>query len=85
MMQALLIVCQRREIQPLLDAFEDWNEDAKIIVYGYTSKESDGFILIHWNQLVPIDFQDKQLKADPGIIDYVVYDVPLRSPKATTA
>jgi len=84
MMQALLILCQRREIQPLLEAFEEWDEEAKIILYGYTSKERDGFILMHWNQLVPIDFQDKQLKADPGIIDYVVYDVPAHPTKATT-
>jgi len=82
-MQALLILCQRREIQPLLEAFEDWNEEAKVILYGYSSKERDGFILMHWNQRIPLDFQDKQLKADPGIIDCVVYDVPARPTKAT--
>jgi len=83
-MQALLILCQRRELQPLLEAFEEWDEEATIVLYGYTSKECDGFILMHWNQLIPIGFQDKQLKADPGIMDYLVYDVPAHPTKAAT-
>ena len=83
-MQALLILCHRRELQPLLEALEDWKEEATIVLYGYTSMAREGFILMHWNHLIPLGFQDKQLKADPGIIDYVVYDVLAHPTKATT-
>ena len=75
-MQALVIVCQRREIVHLLDALEDWKGDGNIILYGSTPKAQDGFIVMHWTQPIPRAFEHKQLKADPGIIDYLVYDLP---------
>ena len=83
-MQTLLILCQRRDLEHVLDALEDWKDEGKVLLYGYTSKESDGFILMHWTQLLPIAFQEKQLKADPGIIDYVVYDVLSQPTTSTT-
>ncbi len=75
-MHGLLIVCRKRALESLLDAMEDWHEDARILLYGTTSKAQDGFIVMHWTQPMPPAFQEKQLKADPGIIDYVVYDLP---------
>lgn len=73
-MQALLIVCNRRDVTHLVDVLEDWKGDADIVLYGYTNKNQDGFILMHWNQLISDTFQEKQLKQDPGIIDYLVYE-----------
>ncbi len=83
-MQALVIVCQRRDVQSLLDTLEDWKGQGNITLYGYTPKERDGFIVMHWTQPVPVTFQEKQLKADPGIIDYVIYDVPERPTEMIT-
>ncbi len=76
MHQALVITCYKRDIESLLDALVDWKEEGTILVYGYTNKAHDGFIVMHWNQPIPATFQEKQLKADPGIRDYVVYDLP---------
>lgn len=85
-MQAVVITCQRRDLDHLLDAFEDWTNDgdAKIVLYGYTNKQQDGFIVLHWTQPITETFHQKQLKADPGIIDYVIYDLPSPQPVHTT-
>ncbi len=83
-MQALVIVCQRRELDTLLDALEDWKGQGDITLYGSTPKERDGFIVMHWTQPVPVAFQEKQLKADRGIIDYVIYDVSAPPTETTT-
>ncbi len=85
-MQGLLITCQRRDLNHLVDALDDWKEggDAKIALYGYTNKLQDGFILMHWTAPITEGFQQKQLKDDPGIIDYVVYDLESQpTPPAT--
>jgi hypothetical protein len=76
-MHALLITCERRDLEHLLDALGDWQTDgeAKIVLYGTTNKLQDGFILMQWNQPISEGFQRMQLKADPSIFDYVVYDL----------
>jgi hypothetical protein len=76
-MQTLLILCERRDLTQLVDALGDWQTEgeAKILLYGTTNKQSDGFILMQWNQPITEGFQRMQLKADPGILDYVVYDL----------
>ncbi len=83
-MHTVLILCQRRDVTHLVDVLEDWKDDAVILVYGYTNKLQDGFILMHWNQPIPARFQDMQLRQDPGILDYVVYDLT-QQPTPTTA
>jgi hypothetical protein len=55
---------------------EDWKEDAPIILCGTTPKTQDGFILMRWKEGVPTTFQEMQLQRDPGVIDYLVYDMP---------
>jgi len=75
-MQALVIVCQPRALEHLLDVLEDWKGDGNIVLYGSTPKVQDGFIVMHWTQPIPRAFEHKQLKADPGIIEYVIYDLP---------
>ncbi|GAC1357888.1 MAG: hypothetical protein NVSMB44_04450 [Ktedonobacteraceae bacterium] len=75
-MQVLLIICQRREIAKLVDFLSDWKTaGGNILLYGYTNKATDGFILMQWDQPIPTGFQENQLKQDPGIIDYLIYDV----------
>jgi len=77
-MHTLLILCERRDLAHLVDALGDWQNEgeAKIVLYGTTNKQSDGFIFMQWNQPITEGFQRMQLKADPGILDYVVYDLP---------
>ena len=84
--QALVLLCQKRDIDHLLDFLEDYAEDASIVKYGYTSKQQDGFIAMHWYKPMPFNFQEMQLKQDTGILDYVVYDLPAlsHSPQPTT-
>ena len=81
-MHTLLITCERRALAHLIDALDDWQTegDAKIVLYGTTNKQGDGFIFMQWNRPISEDFQRKQLTADPGILDYVVYDLPSSSP-----
>jgi hypothetical protein len=78
-MHTLLILCGRRDLDHLLDALGDWQTEgeAKIVLYGTTNKVQDGFILMQWSHPITEGFQRMQLKADPGILDYVVYDLPL--------
>ncbi len=83
-MQALIIFCQRREQEAILDMLEDWIEHGTVTVYGSTLKAHEGFILMHWTQAVPTAFQEKQLKADPGITDYLIYDMPPILPQSDT-
>lgn len=60
----------------LVDFLGDWETaGGTILLYGYTNKVQDGFILMQWEQPIPQGFQDSQLKQDPGIIDYLIYDV----------
>ncbi len=75
-MQVLQIICQAREITKLVDFLNDWKTaGGHVLLYGYTKKAQEGFILMQWEQPIPQGFQDKQLKQDPGIIDYLIYDV----------
>ncbi len=85
-MQAVLITCQRRDLDHLLDALGDWKQEgeAEIVLYGYTNKLQDGFLLMHWTKPITEGFQRMQLKADPGIIDYVVYDLSRQKPTSAT-
>lgn len=73
-MYILQITCQRRELMKLVDVLGDWKTTGgKILLYGYTQKAHDGFILMQWEQPISAGFQDTQLKQDPGIIDYLIY------------
>ena len=74
-MHALLIVCHRRDLDALVDVLADWKDKATIVLYGYTHKQQEGFILMHWNQPLPKPFQLHQLQQDQGILDYLVYDL----------
>lgn len=82
-MHMLLILCQRRDLDHLVDVLEDWQGEGEIIRYGYTNKMQDGFILMQWNKPLTEGFQQKQLKEDPGIIDYLVYDTAQQSTPVT--
>ncbi len=85
-MQTVLITCQRRDLDHLLDALGDWKQEgeAEIVLYGYTNKLQDGFLLMHWTKPITEGFQRMQLKEDPGIIDYVVYDLSRQKPTSAT-
>ena len=85
-MHTLLITCERRDVDHLLDALGDWKDEgeARIVLYGTTNKLQDGFILMQWNQPLTEGFERMQLKADPGILDYVVYDLPSLHPPIPT-
>ncbi len=70
----VFITCQRKALMPLVDVMSDWKmEGAEIVLYGYTGKAQDGFLLMRWNHTPSEGFQHKQLKADPDILDYLIY------------
>lgn len=79
-MQAVVILCQRREQEAVLEMLDAWREQSSITVYGITPKGNEGFIVTHWTPTVPVAFEDQHLKADPRIIDYLIYDVPAVRP-----
>ena len=82
-MHVLFILCQRRDLHHLVDVLGDWQGEGDILLYGYTNKMQDGFILMQWNTPITEDFQQKQLKDDPGIIDFLVYDAPQHATPTT--
>lgn len=82
-MYVLLILCQRRDLAHLVDVLADWHDEGEIVCYGYSNKMQDGFILMQWKGPLDEGFQQKQLKDDSGIIDYVVYDALLHNTSVT--
>jgi len=71
----LLVLCERRELNALLDTFGDWKvEGAQILLHGVTNKAKDGFVLMHWSKPIPEGFKQKQLQGDKGILDFLVYE-----------
>ncbi|HZO72574.1 MAG TPA: hypothetical protein VFB60_10265 [Ktedonobacteraceae bacterium] len=72
----MLIVCAKRQVRAIADAFEDWKtegEGLEVRLYGVTAKAGDGFLLLAWNKPIPQKFFEK-LRKDEDIFDYVTYE-----------
>ncbi|HYU71571.1 MAG TPA: hypothetical protein VEL31_02730 [Ktedonobacteraceae bacterium] len=70
----MLIVCVKRELDSLVEEFEDWRDDGmQAKLYGITEKAQDGFILLEWSTPIPDHFTSK-LKRDEDILDVLTFD-----------
>lgn len=70
----LFILCRKRQLQAIVDEYEDWQgEGVTIKLYGVTKKTHDGFIVLEWQRPLTERFETN-LKADEDIIDYLVFD-----------
>lgn len=76
----MLIICRKRELNALVDEFEDWRETGgmQVKLYGITEKAQDGFILLEWSTPIPDYFRSK-LTRDEDILDVFTFD-PLFRP-----
>ena len=82
-MTKLTILCEKRELDALVDTFGDWKEEgAEILLYGATEKANDGFILMRWSRPIPQGFIQRQLKEDESILDYFTEDATDQSQRA---
>lgn len=76
MRRFLSLLCQKQELQGIVDELDDWKgEGATIQVYGTTHKGHRGFVLILWSQPIPPRFISK-LNNDHDMLDYYIYDDP---------
>ena len=79
-MTLLLVLCERRELDALVDTFGDWKEEgAHVLLHGVTNKAKDGFLLMHWAKPLPEGFKQRQLQEDDGILDFLIYDLTEQS------
>lgn len=73
----MIVFCLKRELEALLDEYQDWIEEGlRILSHGKTSKCDDAFILIEWSKPIPWKFHHKLLN-DDDIMDYLILDHPL--------
>ena len=72
-MHIMLILCEKRQREALLDELNDWQEEgAQIFLSGITNKASVGFIFLEWGKPIPDTFRLK-MREDRDIIDYLVF------------
>jgi hypothetical protein len=72
----LLVVCQKRQLETVMQQFEDWNVkqgiEVTMILYGTMQKSNDGFVLFALNKPLPEGVY-LNLELDPDIVDFVHY------------
>ncbi len=81
------IHCPRRLVKSLVADFERQFVDGTVSVYdyGYSHRFKQGYIILSWDTLLPLSFQ-QQLDTDPRLDDYTVYVLPQdNSYRPTTA
>ena len=82
----LMIICQKRQLQNLMDEFEDWNTqqgiEIRVLLYGTMQKSDEGFVLFALNKPLP-ECVYTNLVVDPDILDYVHYENPPQTPQST--
>jgi hypothetical protein len=75
----MLVVCVKRELDAIVDEFEDWRETGmQVKLYGITEKASEGFILLEWRTPIP-DYFTNKLTRDEDVLDVLTFD-PLFRP-----
>ncbi len=72
----MLVTCNKRELEKIVDEFADWKDEGLAVkLYGVTAKARDGFVLLEWSKPIPARFAAK-LKQDTDMLDYLIYDAP---------
>lgn len=74
----MIVLCTARYVSNIADEFSDWFTDeggAEILLYGTTTKEQQGFLLLNWTAPIPERFTRK-LQTDSDITDFVVCPAP---------
>jgi hypothetical protein len=73
----LLVLCDKRQVQTIVEEFEDWNKEegleVKVVLYGITQKAHDGFVLLELKKPLPEGVYIN-LVTDDDILDYVQYN-----------
>jgi hypothetical protein len=84
MADLLMILCDKRQVQTIVEEFEDWKLkpgiELSILLYGITQKANDGFILLELEKPLPEGVYTN-LVVDDDIVDYVL--CTLSSPTTT--
>ena len=66
-------------LQSMVEAFEEQfaaqPEEVAVLDFGYTRKQSQGYIVVEWSSEVDEAFL-AQLTADADVVDYSVYTIP---------
>lgn len=79
-MQDMFLTCNPRWVRSLADEITDvlieQHAEATILLYGITTKQKEGFLVIEWEETVPNAFRER-MAHDQDITDFVIYDVPV--------
>jgi hypothetical protein len=75
MADLLLVLCDKRQVQTIVEEFEDWKQkpgiELSVLLYGITQKTNDGFVLLELNKPLPEGVY-MNLVTDDDIVDYVL-------------
>lgn len=83
----LLIVCDKRHVETIMQEFEDWNlnegVEINVVLHGITQKAHDGFVLLELKTPLPEGVYTN-LVLDDDIYDYIQYNplTPIVLPSA---
>jgi hypothetical protein len=81
----LMVLCDKRQVQTIVEEFEDWKQkpgiELSVLLYGITQKTNDGFILLELKKPLPEGVY-MNLVTDDEIVDYVL--CTLSAPTTTT-
>ena len=87
-MQQVFLLCCSRHVQELVEEVIRWltyyHSPATIFLYGITPKQHNGFMVIAWEENVSPAFKE-HITQDWEIVDFVIYDTPLRKQEAEKA
>ena len=79
----LLVICQKRMLQAIMNEFDDWNAhegiEVTVVLSGTMQKSNDGFVLFALNKPLPEGVY-LNLVVDPDIVDYLHYPTALPTP-----
>jgi hypothetical protein len=85
MTDLLIVLCDKRQIQTIVEEFEDWKQkpgiELSVLLYGITQKTNDGFLLLELKKPLPEGVYTN-LVVDTDIVDYVL--CTFSAPSTTT-
>ena len=70
----MLVLCEKRELDKIVEEYTDWQSEGvlQVKLYGTTEKTGDGFVLVAWNTFIP-EYVWAKLKQDSDVLDVLTF------------
>lgn len=83
MASMLLVLCDKRHTETMMQEFEDWNKKEQlgvnVVLYGTTLKAQEGFVLLELQKPLPEGVY-ANLVIDNDVDDYILYQSSTPTP-----